>query len=62
VMRMSNGDVGKALRFTLADAYRMAKKGDRLNTIDPIEFETMSRADRRTHCRELNRLARAARG
>jgi hypothetical protein len=59
-LKMSNMDVGKALGFTLADAYRMARKGDRLNTIDPIEFETMSRTDRRRHCRELNRLARLA--
>lgn len=55
---MTNGEVGKAVGFTLAEAYRMAKKGERLNSIDPVEFETMTAIERRKHNRELTRLAR----
>lgn len=55
---MSNAQVGSALHYTLAEAYRMARKGDVLSTIDPIEFAMMSIAERRHHRRIMKALAR----
>jgi len=57
---MTNIEVGAAVRFTLQEAYDMARKGERLSSIDPIEFKTMSSIERRNHNRELTRLARVA--
>jgi hypothetical protein len=59
---MSALECGKALKFTLAAAYEKARKGDILTTIDPIEFEHMSRYQRREHRRMWKRLARLAGG
>lgn len=55
---MSNAEVGKAIRFTLAHAYSMARKGHVLSTIDPIEFASMSISERRQHRRIIKALAR----
>lgn len=58
---MTNAEVGRAIGFTLDRAYAMARKGDRLNTIEPIEFKGMTGIERRNHNRALTRLARQAR-
>lgn len=58
---MTNAEVGKAIRFTLERAYSMARKGERLNSIEPMEFAAMSGIERRRHNRELTRIAREAR-
>jgi hypothetical protein len=55
---MSAIETGKALRFTLAQAYEKARRGLRFATIDPVEFEHMSRHQRREHRRMWKRLAR----
>lgn len=55
---MSNAEVGAAISFTLEEAYTLARKGDVFHTIDPVEFASMGRMERRHHRRLLNRLAR----
>jgi hypothetical protein len=57
----SNIEIGKGLSFTLMEAYEYAAKGERFNTIDPAEFATMTRQQRREHRRALNRIARKSR-
>jgi hypothetical protein len=51
---------GRMVRFTLAQAYDMAAKGDYLSTIDPAEFATMTEAERRYHRRTLKQIAKDA--
>ena len=57
----SNAQVGQDLQFTLAEAYKMAAQGERLHTIDPVEFAGMPRSERRRHQSALTRIARTAR-
>jgi predicted GIY-YIG superfamily endonuclease len=57
---MSNAAVGRATGFTLEEAYALAAKGERINTIEPVEYQSMSGVERRRHNRELSRLARDA--
>jgi excinuclease UvrABC nuclease subunit len=58
---MSSDEVGRRIRFTLADAYRLAAKGERFNTFNPIEFATMPEHERRHHRRMMKRIARLSR-
>jgi hypothetical protein len=54
-------ECGKAVRFTLKEAYELAARGEFLPTIDPLEFESMSRQERRRHQRLLKRAAERGR-
>jgi hypothetical protein len=57
---MTPTEIGWALRFTLAEAYKLASKGDYiLATVDPLEFVTMTESERRYHRRALKRMAAA---
>jgi hypothetical protein len=58
---MTPSECGRALRFTLAEAYRLAAKGaDIVTTIDPVEFATMTAPERRFHRREIERITKKA--
>ena len=54
-------ECGKTVRFTLKEAYELAARGEFLPTIDPLEFESMSRQERRRHQRLLKRAAERGR-
>ena len=55
---MTPSECGHALRFTLAEAYKLASKGDDiLATIDPVEFAAMTADERQYHRREIKRIA-----
>jgi hypothetical protein len=59
---MTPSECGRALRFTLTEAYGLAVKGaDIVTTIDPVEFATMTATERRFHRREIKRIAEGRR-
>lgn len=57
----SNAEIGRLIGFTLEEAYALARKGEPVHTIDPVEYGGMSKQERRHHQRVMNRLARDAR-
>lgn len=58
---MSDAEVGKLLEFRLAEAYSIARQGEYISTIEPVEFCDMSKDEKRHHRSALRRIARDAR-
>ena len=54
-MSMDEVENGK---FTLAEAYDMARRGVDVTGLEPVEFATMKQAEKRAHLRTLYRIAR----